>query len=61
MFQTSRQQITGLLVILSITLLLSLILIGLIFPMAANERRREIGVLRALGATHGFVLQSILL
>ena len=64
MFQAFRQQITGLLqgmlVILSITLLLSLILIGLIFSMAANERRREIGVLRALGATRGFVLQSIL-
>jgi len=64
MFQTFRQQITGLLrgmlVILSITLLLSLVLIGLIFSMAANERRREIGVLRALGATRGFVFQSIL-
>jgi putative ABC transport system permease protein len=64
MFQSFRQQITGLLrgmlVILSITLLLSLVLIGLIFSMAANERRREIGVLRALGATRAFVLQSIL-
>ncbi len=64
MFQAFRQQITGLLrgmlAILSITLLLSLVLIGLIFSMAANERRREIGVLRALGATRGFVFQSIL-
>jgi putative ABC transport system permease protein len=64
MFQTFRQQIMGLLrgmlVILSITLALSLVLIGLIFSMAANERRREIGVLRALGATRGFVFRSIL-
>ena len=64
MFQAFRQQITGLLrgmlVILSITLALSLVLIGLIFSMAANERRREIGVLRALGATRGFVFRSIL-
>ena len=64
MFQAFRQQITGLLrgmlVILSITLALSLVLIGLIFSMAANERRREIGVLRALGATRSFVLRSIL-
>ena len=64
MFQTFRQQITGLLrgmlVILSITLALSLVLIGLIFSMAANERQREIGVLRALGATRGFVFRSIL-
>ena len=64
MFQAFRQQISGLLrgmlVILSITLLLSLVLIGLIFSMAANERRREIGVLRALGATRTFVFRSIL-
>jgi len=64
MFQTFRAQITGLLrgmlVILSITLVLSLVLISLIFSMAANERRRELGVLRALGATRGFVFQSIL-
>jgi len=64
MFQTFRQQIMGLLrgmlLILSITLVLSLVLISLIFSMAANERRRELGVLRALGATRGFVFQSIL-
>ena len=64
MFQAFRQQITGLLrgmlLILSITLALSLVLISLIFSMAANERRRELGVLRALGATRGFVFQSIL-
>jgi putative ABC transport system permease protein len=64
MFQAFRQQIMGLLrgmlVILSITLVLSLVLISLIFSMAANERRRELGVLRALGATRGFVFRSIL-
>ena len=28
--------------------------------MAANERRRELGVLRAMGATRRFVFQSLL-
>jgi putative ABC transport system permease protein len=27
--------------------------------MAANERRRELGVLRALGATRSFVFKSL--
>ncbi len=37
-----------------------MVLIGLVFSMAVNERRREIGVLRALGATRGFVFRSLL-
>jgi putative ABC transport system permease protein len=36
------------------------VLIGLVFSMAANERRKELGVLRALGATRLFVFQSLL-
>jgi len=64
MFQTYRQQITGLLramtLLLSVTVILSLALISFIFAMAANERRREMGVLRALGATRGLVLRSLL-
>jgi putative ABC transport system permease protein len=39
---------------------LSVVLIGLVFSMAANERRKELGVLRALGATRRFVFQSLL-
>lgn len=64
LFQAFRIQITGLLkamvAVLTITTILSLVLIALIFSMAANERRREIGVLRALGATRDFVLKTLL-
>ena len=63
MFQTYRKQMSGLrigvLVAMSITLALSVALIGLVFSMAANERRRELGVLRAMGATRSFVFQSL--
>jgi putative ABC transport system permease protein len=64
MFQSYRKQMTGLLrsilVILGVTWGLSVVLIGLVFSMAANERRKELGVLRALGATRRFVFQSLL-
>ncbi|MDD1695307.1 MAG: ABC transporter permease [Methanoregula sp.] len=40
--------------------LISLPLIALVSIMAANERRREIGVLRALGATRGIIFRLIL-
>jgi putative ABC transport system permease protein len=64
MFQSYRKQMNSLLrvvlVVIGITLGLSLLLIGLIFSMAANERRRELGVLRAMGATRSFVFQSLL-
>ena len=64
LFQSYRKQMTGLLksilVILSVTWGLSVVLIGLVFSMAANERRKELGVLRALGATRLFVFQSLL-
>ena len=63
LFQSYRKQMTGLLksilVILSVTWGLSVVLIGLVFSMAANERRKELGVLRALGATRRFVFQSL--
>jgi len=65
MFQAYRQQMNGLLrsnlIILTITWALSVLLIGLVFSMAANERRRELGVLRAMGATRVFVLRSLLM
>ncbi len=48
------------LILLGATWLLSVVLIGLVFSMAANERRRELGVLRALGATRRFVGTSLL-
>lgn len=39
---------------------LAIVWIGLIFAIAVNQRRREVGVLRALGAPRGFVLRSFL-
>ncbi|MGE5140673.1 MAG: FtsX-like permease family protein, partial [Rudaea sp.] len=58
LFRAYRAQMTGLLrsvlAILTITWVLSVMLVGLVFSMAANERRREIGVLRSLGATRLF-------
>ncbi len=64
MFQSYRKQISGLIksvaVVLGATWVLSLVVIGLVFSMAANERRREMGVLRALGATRSFILFSLL-
>jgi putative ABC transport system permease protein len=53
--------LASVLLVLGITVLLSCLLIGLIFSMAANERRRELGVQRAMGATRGFVLRSLVL
>jgi len=49
------------LVIMGITWGLSVVLIGLVFSMAANERRKELGVVRAIGATRQFVFQSLLM
>ena len=64
MFQSYRDQMTGLLrtilIVMSVTWVLSVLLIGLVFSMAANERRKELGVLRALGATRQHVFQSLL-
>jgi putative ABC transport system permease protein len=64
MFQSYRQQMTGLLktilVVVAITWVLSVLLIGLVFSMAANERRKELGVLRALGATRRYVFQTLI-
>ncbi|MCP4605801.1 MAG: ABC transporter permease [Proteobacteria bacterium] len=36
------------------------LLIGLVFTMATTERQREIGLLRSMGATRGFVFQMIM-
>ena len=64
LFLSYRKQMNGLLssimVILAVTWVLSVAFIGLVFSMAANERRKELGVLRALGATRRFVFQTLL-
>jgi putative ABC transport system permease protein len=63
-FQQGRNQMASLLRtipgLLGITWVLSVVFIGLVFSVAVNERRREIGVLRALGSTRSFVLRSVL-
>ncbi len=64
LFGSFRQQMLGLLwgflALLSLAWILSAVLIGLVFSLAANERRREMAVLRALGASRYFVLRSVL-
>jgi putative ABC transport system permease protein len=64
MFAAYREQIGGLLrgmvVVLGLLLSLSLAVVVLLLSMAANERRRELGVLRALGATRGAVMFTLL-
>jgi len=64
LFQAYRKQLgslrAGIGATLSLTLGLSVVLIGLVFSMAANERRRELGVLRAMGASRTFVFRTLL-
>jgi putative ABC transport system permease protein len=64
LFQTQRTQMIGLLrtvlIMLSVTWILSMLFMGLAFSLAVNERRRQIGVLRALGASQAMVLKSLL-
>jgi putative ABC transport system permease protein len=62
MFGSYGSQISGvlrtMLVVVALTVVLSLALMAVVFWMAVHERRRQIGVLRALGATQSFVLVS---
>jgi putative ABC transport system permease protein len=64
LFQSYRKQMTGLLQttlsMLGITWVMSVVLIGLVFSMAANERRKELGVIRAMGATRRYIFQSLI-
>jgi putative ABC transport system permease protein len=64
-FQTQRAQIVGLmrtlLVLAGLTWCLATLFMGLVFSLAANERRREMAMLRALGATKIAVLRTLLL
>ena len=53
LFQSSRTQLNSLLntvvIVMALIWPLAIVLIGMVYLMAANERRRELGVLRALG------------
>ncbi len=64
LFGAFRNQMNGLLwgffAITVVVWAIAMLLIGLIFSMAANERRREMSVLRAVGATRGFIFRSVL-
>ena len=63
LFQAYRRQMSGILqgilAVLGITWGISVIFISLVFTLAANERRRELGVLRSIGATRRFVFHSL--
>ena len=64
LFGTFRNQMNGLLwgffAITIIVWVVTMILIGILFSMVANERRREMAVLRAVGATRNFIFRSVL-
>lgn len=64
LFGAFRNQMNGLLwgffAITVIVWAVAMGLIGLVFSMAANERRREMAVLRALGGTRNFIFRSVL-
>ena len=65
LFRAERQQMIGvlrtMLTLLGIIWALTLVFMGLVFVVSANERRWEIGVLRALGLSRVFVLKELLL
>lgn len=64
LFGTFRSQMNGLLwgffAVTIIVWAVTMILTGIVFSMAANERRREMAVLRAVGATRSFIFRSVL-
>jgi putative ABC transport system permease protein len=63
LFGSFREQMLGLLgllvVMIVLAYLLSTVTIGMVFSMAAHERRREMAVLRATGATPFFVFRTL--
>jgi putative ABC transport system permease protein len=65
LFKDQRAQILSLMnsvvALMGITWVLAMALIAVVFSLAVNERRRQIGVMRALGASRVTVLKSLLL
>lgn len=41
--------------------LIAVLMIGAIFSMSVNERRREIGLIQAIGATRGYIFKQVIL
>ena len=64
LFRSLRAEMRGLIdvsvVVLVSAWLLSVVIVGLIFAVSANERRREVTVLRALGCSRPFVFRLLL-
>jgi putative ABC transport system permease protein len=64
LFQSYRRQMEGLintiLIVMVAVWVLLVLMIALVFSLAANERRREMGVLRAMGASRAFIFRSLL-
>jgi len=64
MFQAYRHQLNiqrqVMTLLLVVVVFLSLAIIALVFTAVANEQRQQVYVLRALGATRGFVLRMLL-
>ena len=64
LFGMFRDQMNGLLwgffAITLVVWLVTMIIIGIVFSMAANERKREMAILRAIGATRFFIFRSLL-
>jgi putative ABC transport system permease protein len=64
MLQAQRGQLVGLLWtgiwLLALVTLLSMVIVGLLFSITVNERRQELGVLKAIGFTRQAIIQTIL-
>jgi putative ABC transport system permease protein len=64
MFGSYSNQISGvlrtLLIVVGLMVILSLVAIGVVFWMSVHARHRQIGVLRALGATKSYVLLTFM-
>jgi len=64
LFSAFRSQMNGLLWgLFAITVMIwvvAMVLISVVFSMSVNERRREMAVLRTLGASRSFIFRSVL-
>jgi putative ABC transport system permease protein len=53
--------LTGMYTLAATSWAVSIVLLAAIFMMSVNERRREVGVLRSIGSTRGFIFKLITL